>query len=193
MKSTFIILAAVLVVAAGIGYNFSLWGVETPAYTVLQQEGSFEIREYPHLTLVSTAMENPDPESGDSFMRLFRYISGENQTGTAIAMTTPVITSEDNGERAFSFIVPEEVTERGIPAAISEAIEFGSLSSGRFATYRFDGEWGVRQVEEAKEALESWLLEQDLIPQGEPMIARYDPPYFPDFLKRNEILVRVDL
>lgn len=46
---------------------------ETPDYKVLAQDGKFEVREYPTLTLVRTA-------SGDGdFMRLFRYISGGNE------------------------------------------------------------------------------------------------------------------
>ncbi len=51
-------------------FALTAMATETPDYKVLSQDGKFEVREYPGLTLVRTA-------SGDGdFMRLFRYISG---------------------------------------------------------------------------------------------------------------------
>ena len=39
--------------------------------------------------------------------------------------------------------------------------------------------------------LAAWLERKGLIPRGEPMIANYDPPLTPSFLKRDEIIVRL--
>jgi hypothetical protein len=73
---------------------------ETPDYKVLLENGKFEVREYPPLTLVRT-------DSGDGdFMRLFRYISGGNEAEQKIAMTAPVLMKHGGEKPGMSFIVP---------------------------------------------------------------------------------------
>jgi hypothetical protein len=61
----------------------------------------------------------------------------------------------------------------------------------RFAAYRFSGAWDVKEFEAAEKKLARWIEQRNLEPQGEPIIANYDPPFTPSFLKRNEILVRL--
>ena len=106
-------------------------------------------------------------------------------------MTTPVFTSQENGARQMSFVVPENIAETGAPGAESELVEISNMAGGRFAAYRFSGGWDLNKFEEAKTALANWMAQQNLKPQAEPMIANYDPPFTPEFLKRNEILVRL--
>ena len=52
-------------------------GYETAEYKVVESDGNYEVREYPDLMLVATRT-NIDAQGRDgSFMKLFRYISGE--------------------------------------------------------------------------------------------------------------------
>jgi DNA gyrase inhibitor GyrI len=191
MKIAVVISAILLVLIAVFVLKFSRFGVETPEYNVIEKDGAFEIRDYPSMMIVSTSMENPNFEDGTSFMRLFRYISGENESEQKIAMTTPVITSKEEGTQQMSFIVPREIAQNGVPKARSEQVEVDTLEAGRFAVYRFSGDWDVNRFEEAKVKLETWLAERKLSPTSEAMIASYDPPMTPSFLKRNEILVKL--
>jgi hypothetical protein len=46
-------------------------------------------------------------------------------------------------------------------------------------------------VSNNKDKLENWIASQSLTVVGEPAWARYDPPFKPWFLRRNEILVPV--
>jgi len=39
--------------------------------------------------------------------------------------------------------------------------------------------------------LEQWMSENELQAAGEPVWARYDPPFKPWFMRRNEILIPV--
>ncbi len=174
------------------GFKFSRFGVETPQYKLVEKDGAFEIRDYPAMVLVSTGMANANPNEGTSFMRLFRYISGDNANEQKISMTTPVLTSQDDGGRQMSFVVPQEIAEKGAPYANSTQVRLDTLAAGRFAAYRFSGAWDVEKFETAKAELMAWLEQQKLFAQYEPMIANYDPPYTPSFLKRNEILVRIE-
>ena len=184
-RQIFLIVSGLLIA----GYKFSRFGVESPEYTVVKNDGDFEIRNYPEMVIVTTPMADPRPDEGTSFMRLFRYISGSNEAEEKIAMTTPVLTTEEDGERYMSFIVPQNVAAEGAPASMSDLVNVQSMSGGKYAVYRFDGSWNMDTFEMAKVRLAEWLASQNLTPIGEPVIANYDPPYTPSFLKRNEIMV----
>jgi hypothetical protein len=56
---------------------------------------------------------------------------------------------------------------------------------------RYSGRWSRARYEENLKALEGFLVEQGLEAAGEPVFARYDPPFMPWFLRRNEILIPV--
>ena len=47
---------------------------EAAEYKTLDQEGQFEIREYPELMLATTSMKVASQGEDGSFMRLFRYM-----------------------------------------------------------------------------------------------------------------------
>jgi len=48
-------------------------------------------------------------------------------------------------------------------------------------------------IEEAKyNVLESWIKEKGLTIVGDPIWARYNPPFTPWFLRRNEILIPIN-
>ena len=69
---------------------------ESAEYRVIESDGEFEIREYPDLMLASTKMRMESNGNDGSFMRLFRYISGANQSSQKVAMTTPVFMQDDS-------------------------------------------------------------------------------------------------
>jgi hypothetical protein len=60
------------------------------------------------------------------------------------------------------------------------------------AAYRYTGTWNKTHYEEKKDQLMSLIEEQGLRPVGEPIFARYNPPFMPWFLRRNEVLVEVE-
>ena len=53
---------------------------------------------------------------------------------------------------------------------------------------------GERQRNEkaAIERLTTWLDGQKIAGKGAPMFAYYDPPWTPVFLRRNEVMIRID-
>jgi len=90
-------------------------GLEAAPYTVVAQHEGFEERQYParRWATVSAAGEDMDGLMDTMFLRLFRYISGQNQKGATVAMTTPVSTlvrpQEEGASASFTmaFLVPE--------------------------------------------------------------------------------------
>jgi DNA gyrase inhibitor GyrI len=191
VKFAYLISGVVALAAVVFVYKNSRFGVASPEYEVIHRDGDFEIREYPPMVVVETPMAGPDVAEGTSFMRLFRYISGSNETEQTISMTTPVVTSQENGQRRMSFIVPEGVAADGAPRPTSEDVEVHTLAGGPFAAYRFSGRWSPSKFDDAARKLEQWLQERELEALGSPMIANYDPPFTPPFLRRNEVWIRL--
>ena len=97
--------------------------IEIPDYKVTVQDGKFEVREYPEMTVVRTS-------SGDGdFMRLFRYISGGNEGEQKIAMTAPILMKNEGENAGMSFIVPREVAAaKAASATEPSAMDYGLAS-----------------------------------------------------------------
>jgi hypothetical protein len=158
---------------------------ETPDYKVLVEDGAFEVREYPALTLVRTASGEGD------FMRLFRYISGSNVAEQKIAMTAPVLMKHEGENTGMSFIVPKEVAEKKAPAPKDAAVLMDTLPAGRFAVYRYSGGRNEANEQEALGKLREWVSRKQLEVSGDPLFGYYDPPWIPPFMRRNEAMLRI--
>jgi hypothetical protein len=190
----------VMLVAVVISFGaMDAMAIEEAAYKVLKKESNFEIRDYaPHI-LAETIVEGDLEEAGNkAFNRLFRYISGDNRSRDKVAMTAPVsqeplrekiAMTAPVGQRqvqeswAVSFMMPAEpedpkVTLRQVPAR-------------RMAAVRYSGFWSEKNYLRYKLELESWIKEKGLPIVGDPVWARYNPPFTPWFLRRNEILIPI--
>ncbi len=183
-----ILIAAVALFAV---FKFSRAGYESAEYTVVLRDGDFEIRDYPDLLVASTPMASASLQEEGSFMRLFGYISGDNEASQNIAMTTPVFTTRNGDERRMSFVVPREVARQGAPQATNPDVVVQMMPGGRFAVYRYSGSWELGRFQEAEKKLTAWMEMQGLSPASEALIAGYDPPFWPTVLRRNETLIRV--
>jgi len=60
------------------------------------------------------------------------------------------------------------------------------------AAVRYSGSWSEEGYEENRARLEDYIQKRGLIKTGEPVWARYDPPFMPWFLRRNEVLIPVE-
>lgn len=169
---------------------FSRNAYESAEYTVLDQEGSIEIREYPELTLVSTQTARDLQGNDGSFMRLFRYISGANESQQKIAMTTPVF-MDDQDVSSMGFVIPKSVAAEGTPLPQSPEVTIHQRAGGRFAVIRFSGQLTPQRAEEQEMKLRYWMTSQDLVGVAQAEVAGYDPPFTPGPLRRNEVLIRL--
>lgn len=59
------------------------------------------------------------------------------------------------------------------------------------AVIRYSGFWSRSRYLDHERKLLAWMQERGLEAVGEPVWARYDPPFMPWFLRRNEIVVEV--
>jgi len=182
--------------------------IEEAKYKVLEKDKKFEIRDYsPHI-LAEIIVEGDLEEAGNkAFNRLFRYISGDNRSRKKVAMTAPV-SQQPMGEKikmtapvgqrrvrekwAVSFIMPASYTLKTLPEPEDQNITLRQVPAQRMAAVRYSGFWSEKRYLRYKLELESWIHHRNLTIVGDPIWARYNPPFTPWFLRRNEILIPVN-
>jgi len=198
-----ILAAAVIFIGAA-----DAMAIEEAGYNVVKKEGKFEIRDYaPHI-LAETVVDGSIEQAGSkAFNRLFRYISGDNSSREKMAMTAPV-SQEPRGEKiamtapvgqrgvgeqwAVSFMMPASYTLETLPEPDDPKISLRQVPAHRMAAVRYSGFWSEKKYLRYKTKLEVWIQEEGLAVVGDPVWARYNPPFTPWFLRRNEILIPVD-
>lgn len=181
--------------------------VEEAEYRVLQKDGMFELREYAPSIVAETVVGGDFDDAGSrAFRKLFRYIDGENVAQKEIAMTAPVsqapasekiaMTSPvgqqaSDGGWVVSFMMPSSYSMDTIPQPSDPAVRLREVPAHRAAVIRYSGFWSEERYREHLQQLRSWIGQQELETSGDPVWARYDPPFKPWFMRRNEILIPI--
>jgi hypothetical protein len=88
-----------------------------------------------------------------------------------------------------SFVMPSSLSLVTLPQPSHPQIRLRELAARTVAAIRFRGWWRPRTVKRYRQELEQWMRGAALEAAGEPVYARYNPPYVPPFLRRNEILM----
>ncbi|MEJ2473042.1 MAG: heme-binding protein [Desulfobacterales bacterium] len=182
--------------------------IEEASFTVIEQNGDIELRQYaPHIVAETTVEGTFDQVGSEGFRRLAGYINGENRTKQSIAMTAPVsqetqsekiamtapVGQEKSGDRwRITFVMPSKYALDTLPEPIDSRIELKREPGRLMAAVRYSGTWSRKGYEENKERLLAWIEERGFEQTGDPVWARYDPPFMPWFLRRNEVLIPVD-
>jgi hypothetical protein len=198
-KMMYLSATAFLVLAAVFAWNaVSRAAYESAEYKVVTSDGKFEVREYPDLMLVATTTKLDVQGRDGSFMKLFRYISGENESDKKISMTTPVFMENDKGDSAvqMGFVMPKDIAVQGVPAPTGSGVAVRKRAGGRFAVLRFSGQLDTKQAKDAEAKLRTWMASQELVADDSVEssgveTAGYDPPFTPGPLRRNEVLIRL--
>ncbi|MEZ5944151.1 MAG: heme-binding protein [Planctomycetaceae bacterium] len=166
---------------------------ESAPYAVVEKDGNIEIREYPDLVLASTKAKFDARGNDGSFMRLFRYISGNNESQQKIEMTTPVfmVGETPQAEGKMGFVMPQEVAGAGAPSPSADDVEIRKRVGGRFAVIRFSGVMDSSKVAAEEAKLREWMKTRGLNGEETAERAGYDAPYVPGPLRRNEVLIRL--
>jgi DNA gyrase inhibitor GyrI len=167
-------------------------GYESAPYQAVRTTGKFEVRDYPALTVVETPMKTGHNGEDGSFSRLFRYISGGNEAEEKIAMTTPVFMSGDATNAAMSFVMPAKMKTADVPRPNDAQVRVRELPAGRFAVLRFSGGRNAANEAEALSKLRAWMETEGLKEVSPPVFAYFDPPWTPAFLRRNEVMTRIE-
>ncbi|MBM4220671.1 MAG: heme-binding protein [Gammaproteobacteria bacterium] len=184
--------------------------IEEPAYTVRHASGKIEYREYaPYLVAETLVDGETDFESAGNvaFGRLFRYISGDNTTRTKIAMTAPVsqqaggekiamtVPVQQAGTRSgwrVAFTLPAKYSLETAPVPADSRIRIVREPARLLAVLRYSGRWTESSYNAGRDELLASLSAAGVGMRGEPQLARYNAPFVPPFMRRNEVMVEVD-
>ncbi len=181
---------------------------EEAKYAVMLKEEPFELRAYEAHILAETIVDGDFDDAGSqAFRRLFKYISGDNQSqekvsmtspvgqtaaNQKIAMTSPVGQKQENGKWVVSFMMPASFTLQTIPQPNDPTVVLRQVPARYMAAVRYSGFWSQKAYLRNKSELQKWIKVKGLRSTGEPTWARYNPPFTPWFLRRNEILFPIE-
>jgi DNA gyrase inhibitor GyrI len=184
-----LIVAAVLALA---GCKTTRSGYESAPYRVVSAAGKFEIRDYPALTVVETPVARGANGADGGFNRLFRFITGSNEAGQKISMTTPVFMSGSMSNATMAFVMPAKLTSAQVPKPSDGSVTVRELEPGRFAVLRYSGGRNAEKESWALNRLKGWMGGQGLKATSAPVYGYFDPPWTPAFLRRNEVMLRIE-
>ncbi|MFT4891156.1 MAG: hypothetical protein ACI9YT_002078 [Halobacteriales archaeon] len=204
---------AALLAGGGLLAGWIAWGLysgrstERVPYERRDRFDGVEIRHYPRTVLVETAAA----DQAAAFRRLFEYISGANERNESVAMTAPVATEggqelpmtapvlsgdvdaeggADDRTR-MAFYLPPAYDPETAPVPTDPAVRLvveppKTVAASGFSWYATDG-----RVARRRRKLLSALADRGVEPRGEPFLLRYDDPWTPPFMRRNEVAVDV--
>ena len=202
------ILTAAFAGLAGLTTHISSHAIEEPAYTVVRQLEDIEVREYPSFTVAETIVTGPGSEAGNrAFPVLAGYIFGKNKGERKLAMTAPVTQAAvpvklemtapvtqaaAPGGFLVQFVLPRGVTAATAPEPLDARVMLRDVPPRRVAVIQYAGFWSESNYNEHLAKLQSAMKTADLTWRGEPVFSRYNAPFTPWFMRRNEIWLDVD-
>jgi len=182
--------------------------IETPKYKVIQKNKQFELRLYAPYVNAQVEVEARDHSvaANKGFGILASYIFGENIKQEQIQMTSPVMAQSSSEKIAMTapvtvsggavfqvgFVMPRKYTLETLPKPKDSRIKFIQNPERTMAVIRFSGPFVERNFDRNLEKLRDWIETEKFHPRGDAVIAGYDPPFTPWFLKHNEILIEVE-
>jgi hypothetical protein len=180
--------------------------IEEPSYEVVRKIDDVEVRQYAPYIVAEVQIEADADEAGNlAFPILAGYIFGKNKGKQEFAMTAPVTqaaapvrlemtapvtqaaASGTPGSHVVQFVLPRGVTLQTAPEPLDARVRLREMPAQQVAVIRYSGFWSDANYKEHLEKLRATLKAADLTPSGEPVFSRYNPPFTPWFMRRNEI------
>jgi hypothetical protein len=168
--------------------------VEQAKYEVLKKIGKTEIRQYPRLVIARV-----DGYGDGGFNLLFRFITGNNRQKSEIAMTAPVVSEQiamtapvlsETGSLAF--IMPEGFSLETTPEPLDDRVKVVEIPERVVAALRFSGRWSNSILKKKSEELLKELAEAGIKTVGQVFSMRYNAPFTPWFMRRNEVAITIE-
>lgn len=168
---------------------------EQQPYDVLAVHPGFELRRYPAHVVADVEVDGSFASAGTTAFRpLVSYISKGG-----VAMTAPVLQQaidevEDvtlAGRYRVSFVMPSGADVTSLPVPSDSQVVVRGVAEHVAAAVRFSGRWSAGSFRTHAADLRSAVLAAGWQPAGPVRWARFDPPWTPWFLRRNEVVLPV--
>ena len=176
---------------------------EEPEYRIVRELAGIELRQYAAYTVAEVVVSGPATEAGNqAFPILAGYIFGKNKGEKKFAMTAPVTQAAvpvklemtapvtqtaAPGGFLVQFVLPKGVTVASAPEPLDARIQLREVQPNQVAVIRYSGFWSESNYSEHLAKLQAALRAANLAWTGEAVYSRYDAPFTPWFMRRNEI------
>jgi len=183
---------------------------EQQRYEVLRSGKDYELRRYPPCVVAEVEVDGDFEQAGSrAFRPLVEYIGGANRSRESVAMTAPVVQSQkmamtapviqaaggdaasdaggDAPDYVVAFVLPASVSLDTAPVPTDPRVRVKEMPPSLTAVARYSGRWSQAAYEQQLIDLQAALAADGLVPVGPPRFARFDPPFKPWFLRRNEV------
>lgn len=181
-----------LLLALTLGNTAMASDIEEPSWTLVETLDQVELRDYAPSIQAVTRLEHSG-QTSSGFQRLAGFIFGGNETGEKIAMTAPVEETLQTDEPVMAFTLPSEYTLSDLPVPADDSVTIKPVPGRTMAAIRFSGWATAGKVERNTAELIATLKAYGIAAVGMPSLNQYNPPWTPPFLRRNEIMVEVQL
>jgi hypothetical protein len=88
--------------------------------------------------------------------------------------------------------MPAKLTSGQVPKPSDGSVTVRDLEPGRFAVLRYSGGRNAEKESGALNRLLAWMAGRSLKGVSAPVYGYFDPPWTPAFLRRNEVMLRVE-
>ncbi len=178
---------------------------EQQPYDVVRSTDHYELRRYPACVVAEVVVDGEFEAAGSlGFRPLLEYIGGKNRSRESLAMTAPVVQQSKlamtapviqspgaRGEHVIAFVLPRSVSAESAPVPTDTRVRVRELPPSLTAVARYSGRWSESSYRQRVRELLTAIENDGWVPVGEPRFARFDPPFKPWFLRRNEVHIDV--
>lgn len=169
-----------------------IFATEEPDYRVVRELDGIEVRQYDAYTVAEVVVAGPAAEAGNqAFPILAAYIFGKNKGERKFAMTAPVTQTAVASGFLVQFVLPKGVTLASAPEPLAAQVKIREVPSHLVAAIRYSGFWSDANYSKHLAMLKDGLRTAKLPWAGEPIYSRYNAPFTPWFMRRNEIWVHL--
>ena len=199
-KKMYIIILFILIILPLLIFGFWIlipFFLENPKYTILEKNNHFQIRKYDEMTIAKITTVGERYEGlRKGFIPLARYIGAKDREGPKISMTAPVMQQKiinDNWE--ISFYMPSKFDTDQLPISENNQIKIVTTPSTIMAVITFSGVAKTELLENKFTNLIKWIEEinYEIILGSKPIYSYYNDPSTPGFLRKNEIMIPVEI
>ena len=194
---------------------FIFWGtnlsaLEEPKYSVLKEYENFEIRNYASYLVAEVDIEGSYNKTGNEAFRILAgYIFGDNKSSTKMNMTAPVeseaiqpsermnmtapvFSNKNVNGYTYRFVMESKYTQETLPVPNNSKIRITEIKDRVMAVISFSGRWSQKNFEKHEQILVNDLKNEGIGVASEAIYARYNAPFTPWFLRRNEIMFEIE-
>lgn len=170
--------------------------IEEPQFEVIHVTDDYEIRRYAPYIVAEVDVAGDMGDAGNSAFRILAdYIFGNNEPGQKMQMTAPVVSDAPRASRdsfTYAFVMESRYSMDNLPAPVDPRIRIVQKPAQVIAARAFSGRWTQDNFLRHEVSLVSALTLDGLSARSEPLLARYDSPFTPWFMRRNEVLVELE-